>query len=226
MLTATLTLRQHAQKSGKNWPRSAGKNKLKILFVPIKVASVTNNTILTFFDTHNLRSKNFVLESKCKIFMPVVSSDKMAGEPLVHTLIFYLPSTLVRMITSVTTDLQNRFFMNKKCTNCCTHRILIALICWHFLSEYIFIFMIHFNRVTYRYWQFVTQVKTLGCFQGLFFVSKCVKTREHKKGHYPAIFSKRVHQLQKRVYDDEKCFFRLKQKRIIPPETGEPCLLE
>lgn len=65
---------------------------MKILFVPIKVASVTNNTILTFFDTHNLRSKNFVLESKCKIFMPVVSSDKMAGEPLVHTLIFYLPS--------------------------------------------------------------------------------------------------------------------------------------
>lgn len=56
------------------------KKGVKIDLDPIKVASVTNNTILTFFDTHNLRSKKFVLESKCKIFMPIVSSDKMAGD--------------------------------------------------------------------------------------------------------------------------------------------------
>lgn len=56
------------------------KKGVKIDLDPIKVASVTNNTILTFFDTHNPRSKNFVLESKCKIFMPIVSSDKMAGD--------------------------------------------------------------------------------------------------------------------------------------------------
>ena len=60
------------------------KKGVKIDLDPIKVASVTNNTILTFFDTHNLRSKNFVLESKCKIFMPIVSSDKMAGTSSPH----------------------------------------------------------------------------------------------------------------------------------------------